>query len=97
MAKAGLKLLIGDVLILVAGYLVTKDLQARVAYAAAERYSPSFSYSILTKYFDMIRNSVTLQSPLTLDWIQVLAFAFIIVNGWYAYGFLRGRSVPMTK
>jgi hypothetical protein len=93
MARTLYFVLLADVLMLVALLLVEQDLAWRTAYAASFHsacpqscgYSPSFSYGILTQFFAMSGNHVVLTSPPTLDWVQVLAYALIVVNVWFAY------------
>lgn len=88
--KAYLKVLLLDALLLIGLFYVTGDLQWRVAYAATPHghtagYSPSLSYSVFTQVFTMAGSGASLASPLTLDWVQVLATALVILNGWYLY------------
>jgi hypothetical protein len=92
--------LAADVVILVAVFYVIQDLQWRSSYASAavERcggaacsYTPSSSYGILTQVFTMSGNSVQLSSPVTLDWIQALAYMLILLNGWLVYKWARSR------
>jgi len=86
-------------LLLVAEFYVIMDLQWRTAYAAtvrdvcpqACRYTPSFSYNVLTQYFTMSGNGVNLTSPITLDWVQVITLVLIVINGWFAYSTLKKR------
>ena len=85
------KALVADVVMVVAAYFVTADLQWRSGYAASEGLTPSTSYLPFIRVFTMTGRSFPLQSPPTLDWLQVLAAAFILVNIWYAAGALANR------
>ena len=93
MFRTALKILAADVILLVAEFYITKDLQWRSSYAGTLGYSPSFSYSALTQFFTMARSNSTLSltSPLTLDWVQTLAYALVLLNGWFAYRTLKSR------
>ena len=86
-----LKVLVADALILVCGYFVAVDLQWRSSYAVSEGLSPSTSYLPFVRLFTMAGRAFPLQSPPTLDWFQVLAAAFIVVNVWYAFVTLGNR------
>ena len=105
MEKAILKVTLADVVLLIAGYYVSTDLQWRADYASSLHnacgricsYVPSFSHSILTQFFTMSRNGGSLTSPPTLDWIQVIAIAAVAVNGWLAYAYLRQKAAGRTK
>lgn len=80
--------------------LVYRDLGWRTGYAESVHsacpgsgcsYSASFSFGFLTRYFTMSGNGVSLMSPPTLDWVQVLVLLLVVVNGWYALSYLRER------
>jgi hypothetical protein len=102
MARTLYLVILADVLLLVALLLVEQDLAWRSAYASSLhgacpqqcRYSPSMSYSFLAQFFTMGGNGVSLTSPATLDWVQLLTYVLVIVNGWYLYGVLRARRGP---
>jgi hypothetical protein len=89
-----------DAVLLVALFYVLLDLEWRASYAASPHdacgqicsYSASFSYSLLTRFFSMSGNGVTLASPATFDWVQGLAFAIVILNAWFAYKVLQSRK-----
>ncbi|MBI3840577.1 MAG: hypothetical protein HY297_01240 [Thaumarchaeota archaeon] len=98
MASRLFKVLVANAVILVAEYLVIRDIQGRTAYAARQGLSPSYSYSILTQFFTLVRGSTTLQSPPTFDWVQGLVAVLVLVNLWYAYGALRrGRTSSIQQ
>lgn len=109
MVRNAITVLIVDVVLLTSGFYVMQDLQWRVAYAASLHdacaqpcsYAPSFSYSILTRFFTMTGNGAQLVSPPTFDWVQLLALALVVVNVWFAYASLtkrrhqpKGNAVP---
>lgn len=90
-----------DAILLAALAFVYRDLQWRVGYAesvhtacpaAGCSYSASFSFGFLTRLFTMSGNGVSLTSPPTLDWVQVIALLLVVVNGWYAFHYLRGKK-----
>jgi hypothetical protein len=92
MVRSWVKLLLVDLVVLVAAYAVVSDLYARLNCATGQdlygqgclaRSSPQYSYSLLTRYFSMVSGGATLQSPPYLDWLQLLAVIFIVVNVWY--------------
>ena len=98
------KVALADLALLAALYFVLQDLAWRTYYAgtphaAVSGYAPSFSYSFFTRFFTMAGSGVSLTSPPTLDWVQVLALALVVVNGWFAYREYRARrarSLPET-
>jgi hypothetical protein len=91
------KVAVADLVILASVFLVIQDVDSRMTCAllacnpAVTRTSPVFYYSILTKTFALGVNGRTLTSPLTLDWVQVLGAAFVLLNLWYLYRFLGER------
>ncbi|MDG6920163.1 MAG: hypothetical protein JRN44_00190 [Nitrososphaerota archaeon] len=93
MARLPLKLLAVDVVLVALAYLVVRDQAVRADYAASLHtacaslcsYTPSFSYGILVQYFTMTGNGVSLTSPPTLDWFQVIAVLLVVVNAWHLY------------
>lgn len=92
---------LADVVLLFALYSVLQDLQWRLGYASSLHsacplfcsYSPSFSYSLLIQFFTLARNGVSLTSPPTLDWVQLLAYTLVALNAWYAYKTLKSRRL----
>ena len=96
-ANTMLKVMVLDAVLLVALALVLGDLQWRVDYASTRNgykpaYAAAFAYSLLTRTFSMTGGAIQLTSPLTLDWVQVISVALVVVNGWYFYGLLRKRA-----
>ena len=95
--KLWYKVLLADIVLVVALYFVLGDLNWRTSYAALPHnacggfctYTPSFGYGLFTRIFTMSGNGVKLTSPPMLDWVQVLALLLLLVNGWYLYVFLR--------
>lgn len=86
-----------DAILLVAVFYVVGDIQWRVADAGSPHgrtsgYSTSFTYSVFTQVFTMTGKGVVLSSPPTLDWVQVLAVALLVVNGWFLYSVYAGRK-----
>ena len=105
MVRTAFKVLIADAILLIAEFYVIQDLGWRTAYAAslhgacfprACSYSPSFSYSLLIRFFTMSGNRVSLTSPPTLDWVQLLAYILIVINAWFAYTILAKRKSLKT-
>jgi hypothetical protein len=100
MDKSVITVVIAD-LILVGGIvLVIQDIQMRTnctldGCQPFARSSAGFTYSVLTKTFSFDVNGNTLTSPLTLDWVQVLVLALVIVNFWYGYRALTRRGRPV--
>jgi hypothetical protein len=83
MVRTSLKVLAVDTVLLIGVYFVLQDLQWRSGYASQEGFTPSTIYSVLTKSFAMTGRSLALQSPPTLDWIQVLVVVLVALNAWY--------------
>ena len=102
MRNTALKVLAIDLVLVVAEFLVIQDLQWRSSYAAAAvdrcgglcSYAPSLSYGFLTHVFTMSGNSVQLSSPVTFDWVQAIAYALALLNGWLVYRYVQSRRVP---
>jgi len=102
MVRTVFKVLVVDAILLIAEFYVIQDLQWRTAYAASLhgacaafcRYSPSFSYSFLVRFFTMSGNGASLTSPPTLDWVQLLAYVLFAVNVWFAYTVIAKRRSP---
>jgi len=98
-SRRTLWVVIADVLLITGLYYVLLDLQWRSAYASSLHYAcegpcsytASFSRSILTQFFTMSGNNSSLTSPPTLDWVQLLVLALVLINVWYGYSFLFER------
>ena len=105
MVKTWFKVLAADVILLAAEFWVLQDLQWRTEFASSLhnacspicRYSPSFSYNVLTRFFTMTGNGVSLTSPATLDWVQLIACLLVIVNAWFIYNALDARRLGADK
>ncbi len=99
MVRNAFKVFALDIALLLGEYFVLQDLQWRAAYASSPHnacggvcsYTPSFSYNILTQTFSMSGGPLQLVSPVTLDWVQLLAYALIVVNVWFGYIALKAR------
>jgi len=102
MVKAIYKVAAVDLVLLTLLYYVLQDLAWRAYYAGTPHvpgspYTPSFSYSILTRYFTMGGSSVPLTSPPTLDWVQLIVLILVAVNGWFAYHAYRSRASSVGR
>jgi hypothetical protein len=82
-----------DAVLLIFAYFVYQDLDWRNSFAASHGYAPSTSYSLLTRTFTLTGKGTTLQSPPTLDWIQVVVALLIVINLVYAFEAFRGSQV----
>jgi len=96
------KVAMADFVLLVTFYLVLQDLAwrayfASIPHAAVSGYTPSFSYSLLTRFFAMAGSGVSLTSPPTLDWAQLLAIILATLNGWFAYVAVKNRLSGPTQ
>ncbi len=79
-------------------YLAELDLAFRNSYAGSLNFAPSSGYSVLTHVFTMTGRGITLVSPLTLDWVQVLIIALLAVDISYVARFLRtSRTGPSGR
>ena len=102
MVRTVYKVLAADVVLLAALAGVLQDLAWRVSYATSPHPLPegsaaSYSFSILTRFFSISGGPLVLTSPPTLDWVQLLGLALVLVNGWFAYKVLVGgrpRAAP---
>ena len=98
MVRAAAKVLLADAVLLGAEFLILQDLQWRVTYASSVlRYTPSYTYSVLTQFFAMGGSTTPLRSPPTLDWVQLLVVVLVILNLTYAYRSLRRRSLSASS
>ncbi len=103
LVRTALAVIAADIILLVGEYYVIQDLQWRATYAASVHnacggpcsYAPSFSYNLLTQFFTMSGGRLPLVSPPTLDWVQALVLALVLVNGWFAYKVIKDRGQNM--
>jgi hypothetical protein len=104
MFKLEYKILLVDIVLVVALYSVLQDLQWRTSYAASLHdacgglcsYAPSFGYGVFTRVFTLSGNGVRLASPPMVDWVQILVVLLVLVNGWYLYVVLRAKKPQST-
>ena len=98
MVRTAITVLVADLVLVAAILLVLQDVQMRIdcsldgCTSFITRTSAGFTYSVLTKSFSFMGNGNNLTSPTTLDWVQVLVVALVVLNAWYAYGALVGRG-----
>ena len=98
MVRTVFKVLLADIILVAAVFWVFGDLQWRTAFAASAHSpatwgAPYSSYAFLTQFFTIVRNGVSLTSPPTLDWVQLIVVVLVVINGWLAYHVFRARSV----
>ncbi len=89
-------MLLADIVLLVSAYFVLKDLQWRGSYASQQGFTPSYFYSLLTQFFSVTGRGLVLQSPPTLDWVQLTAVVLVVLNVWYLYGIMTRRMTRKT-
>ena len=100
MVRTIFKVIAFDSVLLLALFSVLQDLQWRANYAASLHdacsrlcsYSPSFGYAPLIRFLTMSGNGVNLTSPPSLDWVQALVCAILVLNLWYAYTSLQSNK-----
>ncbi len=92
MVRTFAKVLAADAVLLAAEYFALQDLGFRSAYAASKGFTPSYSYSIFTQFFTMLGRGLTLESPPTLDWVQLLFALLVALNLQYLYRITRMRA-----
>ena len=106
MVRTVLKVLIVDAVLLLAGFEIIQDLQNRIQCALGStlynqaclvRSSPSFSYSLLTRSFSMVVGGMYVQSPPTIDWVQLIAYVLVAINVWYGYTVYAQRRSPNAE
>ncbi len=93
MVRTGYKILVADAVLLFGEYLILQDLRWRSTFASSEGFSPSFSYSVLTQFFTMSGRGLTLESPPTLDWVQLIVAVLVVMNAWYLVHLVRIRRL----
>lgn len=86
-----LEFLAANIILLFLLYFVTADQAERTAYAAREGLGFLFSRSFLVQVSTLQGSRGTLQSPFSLDWIQILVAALIIVDVLFAYELVERR------
>jgi len=80
-------------------YLVYSDEQWRIGCALGQglnctiRSAPSYSYSLLIRFFSMRNSTMLLTSPPVLDWIQVFVVVLIVVDAWYLFRIVSKRGI----
>ena len=103
MARTALKVLMLDLVLFFAEFEIIQDMQNRVECALGSplygqtcmaRTSPSFSHSLLTQSFSMVVGGNYVQSPLTLDWVLLIAYALVAINVWFGYTVFIRRKAP---
>jgi hypothetical protein len=90
-----LKLAVADAFLLIAGYYVLQDLSWRSAYAVSRGFTPTSAYSLLTRMFSLTGQGSGLQSPPTLDWVQVVVALLIIANVSYVWDWYRSSRTSV--
>lgn len=88
-----------DLGLLASMYFILQDLAWRAYYAgtphaAVSGYVPSDGFSVFVRYFTMAGSGVSLTSPPTLDWVQVIVLLLVAINGWLAYQMYLTRRTP---
>ena len=94
-----IEVLVANAFLLILAYLVYADEQWRIGCALGQgincsiRSAPSYTYSLLTRFFSMRNATMSLTSPPILDWIQVLAVVLVLVDVWYLLRFRSRRTL----
>lgn len=84
-----------NIVLLLGIYFVLGDVATRTAYAAGKGMSYTFAQLFLVETSTLQGSSGGLQSPLTLDWVQLLLVVLVVVDVLYFYGWLeRRRATP---
>ena len=89
--KGWLKVLVADLLLLLALYFVVQDEMWRSSLAATKGLSVSYTYSFFTHVFAMLGGSIPLRSPPIFDWIELILLLLVAVNIWFTYSVTRSR------
>lgn len=89
--KAGwaAKVLGTNAVLLILVYLVEQAEAARVAYATSEGFAFDIARFPLVLTSTLWSHGGPLVSPLTLDWIQVLLLALVLLDLYFFYGAFR--------
>lgn len=77
-------------------YWVTLDESARSAYAAHEGLTFQMVRSVLSQTSTLWASSGPLQSPPTLDWVQLLIIAMLAFDALVVYGAMSRRRRART-
>jgi len=88
-----LEILVVNLVLLLALYFVMADVSSRAAYAAREGLSYFFTQSILVETSSLQGHATTLQSPVTLDWLQIIVALLVVIDAVYVYDWVQRRRV----
>jgi hypothetical protein len=80
-----------NILLLLALYLVTADVATRSAYAAREGLSYTFAQSFLVETSTLGGKGLSLQSPLSIAWLQLILLVLVVVDALYVYDWAKNR------
>jgi hypothetical protein len=86
-----------NAVLILALYLVTADVASRSLYAAREGLSYFFTQSLLVETSSLKGHGATLQSPLTLAWLQLILVVLVIIDALYVYDWAKGRRVAPPR
>jgi hypothetical protein len=96
-AARALEIIGVNIVLLLALYFVASDVATRTTYAAREGYSYFFSQSFLTEVSTLQGRGESLQSPLTLGWLQLILAVLVILDALYLYGWVQKRRALPTQ
>lgn len=88
-----LEIIAVNVVLLLALYFVASDVATRTTYAARQGNSYFFTQSFLTETSTLQGANGSLQSPLTLAWLQLILIVLVILDVLYLYGWVQRRRV----
>jgi hypothetical protein len=103
MARLGITVVVADLILVGALFLVLQDVQMRIdcslsaCQPSIARSSAGYDYSILTKSLSFMADGKPLASPPMLDWVQVLVLAIAVLNAWAIYRGISKKTVPSSS
>ena len=95
--ERAIEVLAVNILLLLALYFVASDVATRTTYAAREGYSYFFTQSFLSEVSSLQGRGESLQSPLTLAWLQLILAVLVILDVLYLYGWVQKRRAAPSS
>ncbi len=80
-----------DALLIAAAYFVFGDQVWRASFASSEHFVATVTYLPFIQFFSMSGWTIPLESPPTLDWLQVFLAIIVVSNLYYAWRVLSSR------
>jgi hypothetical protein len=77
---------------IILAYLIYGDRVYRVNYWNAMGFVSTTSYYPFLYTTSAVKGAISIPGLLTVDWLQVIIVVMVIVDGMFAFGYLRNRA-----